>query len=178
MNILFFILLSFFLFVLQTILLPSFSWFSQCFDLLIILVLYLSLLSGRQAVILPIVLIGAVMDSTSGVPFFLHIFSYLWVYLIVRMVRQFFFQRSLIFILMISIVSVAIQQCLVILSILMQHGVPAVLELNFGLMVRQVFWGLLFIGPGLWLVNVARVNWLAVASAVKKQITQHNRGQF
>lgn len=178
MNILFFTILTLFLFVLQTIILPSFTWFSHCFDLLIIMVLYLSLISKRHIVLLPIMLIGAVMDSTSGVPFFLHIFSYLWIYLIVQMVKQLLFQRSLIFILIISVVSVAIQQGLLMLSVFIQRGTYAVFELNYGLMIRQIFWGLVLIGPGIWLMDIARINWITVTSAIKKQMFQRSKGEL
>ena len=178
MNILFFIILILTLFVSQTILFPSFTWFSQCFDLLIIVVLYLSLISRRHLVVLPIMLIGAVMDSTSGVPFFLHIFSYLWIYLIVQLVKQLLFQRSLIFLLIISIVSVATQQVLIILSIFIQRGPVAMLELNYGLMIRQIFWGLVIIGPSVWFVNIARTHWLSLTSELKKQMIRSYRGEL
>lgn len=178
MNILFFIILTLTLFVVQTIILPSVSFFPQCFDLMIMVVLYISMLARRHLALLPIIFIGAVMDSISGVPFFLHIFSYLWIYFIVQLVRQFLFAQSLVFLLAISIVSVAIQQGLIVLSILIQQGSEAVLNLDFGMFIRQVFWGMILIGPGIWLMNISRVNFLAVTRMIKKQVTRKYRGEL
>ncbi len=178
MNIFFFIILTLTLFILQTVILPSFSWFYQCFDLLIIVVLYISLISRRHSVMFAIVFIGALMDSTSGVPFFLHIFSYLWIYLIVQLVKQLLFQRSLVFILIISVVSVVIQQGLVLLSIFIQQGSQAFMDFNFGLLIRQAFWGLLIIGPAVWLVNIGRINWLIASRILKKQMIRKYKGEL
>ena len=122
MNIFFFISLTLILFVFQTLILPSFSWFSHSFDLLIIEVLYLSLFSKRSSVIIAIILIGALMDSASGVPFFFYIFSYLWIYIVVQLVSQFLFQRSVLFVMVISMVSVMVQQCLLLLTVFIQQG--------------------------------------------------------
>lgn len=178
MNIFFFIILTLFLFILQTVILPTFSWFPQCFDLLIIVILYISLITNRHSVLFAVVFIGAVMDSTSGVPFFLHIFSYLWIYIIVQLVKQLLFQHSLVFILVISVVSVLIQQGLVLLSIFVRQGPDAFIGFNYGLLIRQAFWGLLFIGPSIWLINTARVNWIFTARAVKKQLVRKYRGEL
>ena len=122
MNVLFFIIFTLFLIVLQTIVLPSFPWFAQCFDLLIIDILFLSLISSHYSIIAAIVVIGCIMDSVSGVPFFYHIFSYLWIYIIVQIVKQLLFQRSIMFILIISIVSILIQHVLLLLSVFVNQG--------------------------------------------------------
>lgn len=54
------------LIVFQTAVLPSFFWFSHCFDLLIIVVLYLSLAFSRAGAVFAIAGMGIVMDSISG----------------------------------------------------------------------------------------------------------------
>lgn len=122
MNAVFFIGLTLFLIVLQTIVLPSFSWFVQCFDLLIIVVLFLSLISSHFSMVFAIVMIGSVMDSISGVPFCFYTFSYLWSYIIVHLAKQMLFKQSIIFILIVSLLSVVIQQGLLLLSVFVSHG--------------------------------------------------------
>ncbi len=178
MNIFFFTFLSLTLFIFQTVILPSFSWFNQCFDLLIILVLYLSLISNRSSILFAIIFIGAVMDSISGVPFFYHILSYLWIYIIVLLVKQLLFQRSLVFILIISIVSVLIQHGLLLLSIFIQQGQNAIIGFDYGLMVRQMFWGLIIIPPCIWFVNVCRQHWNYVAKMMKKEFIRQYKGEL
>jgi len=63
MNGLFFVILTVFLIVFQTVIFPSFIWFSQCFDLMIMNIIFLSLVYSHYAVILTIILIGGIMDS-------------------------------------------------------------------------------------------------------------------
>lgn len=178
MNIFFFTILTLFLFIVQTIILPSFSWFSHCFDLLIIVVLCISLISDRHSVLFAIVFIGAIMDSTSGVPFFLYIFSYVWIYIVVQLAKQLLFQRSMVLILILSLVSVLIQQGLILLSIFIQQGTQALLVFNYGLLIRQSFWAVLFIGPGIWLVDTLRIYWIFTVKTVKKQMIRKYKGEL
>ena len=160
MHIVFFIVLTLFLIIIQTIILPSFSWFDQCFDLLIIEVLFLSFISSHYSMVLAIIIIGCVMDSISGVPFCYHTFSYVWMYIIVQIVKQLFFQRSIIFIFIISIVAIPIQHGFLLFSVFVHQGVDSIGEFNFNLLTRQVFWGVVFIPPGVGLVNALWQNWI------------------
>jgi rod shape-determining protein MreD len=176
MNAVFFIFLTVFFIILQTIVLPSFAWFPQCFDLMIINVLFLSLRSSHYAMVFAVILIGCIMDSVSGVPFSLHIFSYVWIYIIVYLVKQFLFKQSILFILIISMVSVVIQQGLYVFSIFINHGSQAIQAIDLGLLIRQVFWGCVFIPLGIWLVTIFRQKWLLVTKTMGKQMAQKYRG--
>lgn len=176
MTAVFFIIHTLFLIVMQTIVLPSLSCFAQCFDLMIINVLFLSLVSSHHLTVAAIVAIGCIMDSMSGVPFFYHIFSYLWIYIIVHLVKHFFFRRSIIFIHIISFVSVAIQQGMLLLSVLVTHGFESVLEFDGMLLMRQAFWGFVFIPPCIWLVKVSWRFWIFMIKSMRKQILKSGRG--
>ena len=160
MHIVFFIVLTLFLIVTQTIILPSFSWFDQCFDLLIIEILFLSFISSHFSIVLAIIIIGCVMDSISAIPFFYHILSYVWIYIIVQIIKQLLFQRSTLFIFIISIVSISIQHGFLLFSVFVHQGAGSILEFNFGLLIRQVFWGVVFIPPSIWVLNVFWQNWI------------------
>jgi len=175
MNALFFIFLTFFLIVIQTVVLPSFSWFAYCFDLLIINVLFLSLISNHYSMIFVIIIIGCVMDSISGVPFCYHVFSYLWIYLIVYIAKQLLFQRSLVFLLIISILSIAIQHGLLFFSLFVSPG-DIDLNIDLTLLIRQIFLGLALIPPGIWLVNISWRNWILAIKFLQKQIGYNHRG--
>jgi len=172
MKSLFFILLTFCLIVIQSAILPSFSRFDQCFDLLIIDILFLSLISSHYSMIFAVIIIGCIMDSISGVPFSFHIFSYLWIYMIVQIAKQLVFQKSMIFILIISIASVLIQHGLLLFSVFIKQGSNTILAFDFTLLIRQVFWGFVFIPPGIWLVKVFWQSWIFVTKFIKKQIVQ------
>ncbi len=176
MNVLYLVILTLMLILLQTVVFPSFSWFSQCFDLVIMDILFLSLLYSHYAVILAIILLGMIMDSISGAPFFYHVFSYLWIYLIVQLFKQFVFQRSIIFIQIISLISVFIQHVLLLFSVFIQQGKYAIGQMDFTLMAKQLFWGGILIPPGVWLINILGQNWMYMAKILKKQFVQKNRG--
>ncbi len=169
MNALFFILLTLFLMILQTVILPSFSFFMQCFDLLIIVVLFMCLVSSHYSTIFGIAVIGIIMDSISGVPFFYHLFSYVWVYIIVYLVRQFLFQKSILFILIMSIVSVGIQHLLLLFSIFVRTSGQDVLAFDFSLLIRQLFWGFIVIPPSIWFVSGFRNYWLKTGLQIQRR---------
>ncbi len=127
---------------------------------MIINILLLCFLSTRYPTVLSIILIGMIMDSISGVPFGFHIFSYLWIYLLVYLVRQFLFQKSLIFVLVISIVSVAIQQGLLLFSIAVGSSDQSLLNIDFKMVIHQLFWGVVFIPPGVRFMNTLYKHWI------------------
>ncbi|MCP4023691.1 MAG: hypothetical protein GY729_17735 [Desulfobacteraceae bacterium] len=172
MTFVFFAILTLFLIILQTVILPEFSWYPQCFDLLIIDILFLSLTFTRYSMLVFIVLIGAVMDSVSGAPFCHYIFSYLWIFLIVQLLKRFVFPKSVMFVFIISVVSVLIQHGLVLFSVYVNHGQQGVGAMDFILMLKQVLWGVLVIPPGIWLTNVLWQNWIFIIRYTKKRIEQ------
>lgn len=178
MNAVFFILLTLFFVAFQTILLPSFLWFEQCFDLVIIEILFLSFISSHYSIILSITAIGCLMDSISGVPFGHHIFSYLWVYIIVQIARQLLFQRSTVFIFIMSIVSISIQHGFLLFSVFVRHGVDAIWNFNFNLLVWQTFWGVVFIPPGLWLINVFWQKWILKTKFFQNSVFQNTEDRI
>ena len=165
-------MLTLFLILVQTVLFPSLPWFSQSFDILIVEIIYLSLLSSHYATIVAIIVIGCIMDSLSGVAFFHYIFSYLWIFLIVQLFKQLVFQRSVLFVLIISLVSVLIQQGLILFSLFIHQGAEPMGRVNFSLMAKQLFWAGVFIPPLIWGVNGVRHYWLDMAKMVKKQLAQ------
>ncbi|WDP86738.1 MAG: hypothetical protein HUN05_17770 [Desulfobacter sp.] len=116
------------------------------------------------------------MDSLSGVPFFLHIFSYFGVYMIVQLLKQFVFQRNLVFMMVISLISVAIHQGLILFSIFVSNGQEGVLTLDFSLMLRQLIWGVLFIPPGIWGMNLMRQNFVYFARQIRRELERKYRG--
>lgn len=175
MNAVFFIIFTLFLIVIQTVVLPCFSFFPQCFDLLLIDIIFLSLISSHASMIFAIILIGCAMDSISGAPFYFYIFSYLWVYIIVHIVKKMLFQRSIIFIFIMGIVSVLIQQGLMLFSMLVSQG-SSVAEVDFGLLGRQAFWGFILIPPGVGLLNICFQNWIFATKLFQKQMAQKYRG--
>ncbi len=176
MNAVFLILLTFFLTVMQTVLFPAFSFFSDRFDLLIIAALFLSLISTHHSMVIALVIIGCIMDSMSGVPFFFHIFSYVLIYLIVHLVKRMIFKQSIIFLLIISLMAVLIQHILLFFSIFVRQEAGAPLGFDYFLLAKQAFWGLIIIPPCISILHRYRKNWLAMTKRMKKQMAETYRG--
>lgn len=156
MNLLFFSAAALGLVVAQTIVLPALSWAPYTFDLLIVLVLYLSLVFSHYGAIIAIILLGVIMDSLSGVPFFFHIFSYLWVYFLVQLLKQVVFQRSALFMLTVSLLAVLVQQGLILFSVFLDQGEQGVLAMDYSRMAWQLLLGGVLISPGVWILSALR----------------------
>ncbi len=155
-NFLFFFLAAIALILCQTVLLPGNALFDQGVDLLFIVVLQISLNVSHFTAVAGIVLLGAMMDSISGGPFFIHTFSYLWVYIIVQLSRQFVFHRSALFVIAVSTAAVGIQQMLTLFSIFASQGEPDLLNIDYSLLVQQLFFGAIYIPVGVWGLNMMR----------------------
>ena len=175
-NFSFFFMAALGLIICQTVVFPAFSWFAQCFDSLIIAVLYLSLVYSGSVGVISIFVIGLVMDSLSGGPFFLHTFSYLWVFMVVQMFKQVVFQRSALFIMTVSLIAVAIQQILMLFSIFVTHGQPGLAGVDYSLVIRQIIWGVLLIPAGVWMTNILRQNYLFTIRRVRRELARKYRG--
>ena len=176
MKVLFFIILTFFLIILQSIILPFFSWSAQSFDLLIIDIFFLSFIATRHTMIFAVIVIGCIMDSISGVPFSYYVLSYLWIYIVVYIARQLFFDQSVIFVICISLASVIIQHLLLLFSILIRQGSSGLLEFDFDLLIKQAFWGFIFIPLSIWAVNIFWVRWNLMTKLMHKQFIQNYKG--
>ena len=173
MKVLFFIILTLFLMILQSVVLPSFSWFEQSFDLLIIDILFLCLIASRHSMILAVISIGCIMDSISGVPFSYHVLSYLWIYIMVYIIRQLLFDQSVVFVIIISLASVIIQHLLLLVSIFVGNGNDNLSEFKFDLLIKQTFWAFIFIPLSIWIINILWVRWNLMTKLMYKQLIQH-----
>lgn len=151
-----------FIVVFQTVLLPGFSGTFYFFDLTIILIVYISLYSSHYSAVAAIAGIGGIMDSLSGGPFFLYTFSYVWIFLIVQLARQFVFQTSALFVMVISLLSVAIQQGIFLFSVFARQDYTGVESMDIALMLRQVAWGGVMIPLGVGMISTGNRRWQAL----------------
>ena len=161
--------------LLETVLLPTFDWFPKGFDLMIVPVLLLSLTYTHYLAVAAVIFMGIVMDSLSGSAFFFHVFSYVWIYIIVQLFRQFVFHGSVIFICIISVVSVLIQQGLSLFSILISHGNAGILQTDGSLMAGQVMFGAVLIPIGFWALQLFLSLWMDFATSMHRSYRQRYR---
>lgn len=78
--------------------------------------------------------------------------------MIVQILKQVVFQRSIVFMTVVSLSSVFIQQGLILFSIFLDHGQTGVLAADYSRMLWQVGLGGLLIPPGIWAMTVLRQN--------------------
>jgi rod shape-determining protein MreD len=168
MNGFFFVLATLFFILLQTVLMPAAGWSPPGFDLMMILVLFLSLHVSHHAILIALVCIGAIMDSLSGGPFFLFSLTYIWIYIVVQLLKSVVFQTSSPFIVLISLTAMVIHQGLVVCSVFIQHDQAGIREIDLSLMVRQVVWGTFLIPPGVWLISMVYRYWCRQVRQMKK----------
>ncbi|MFU8768970.1 MAG: rod shape-determining protein MreD [Desulfotignum sp.] len=168
MKWLFFAITSLFLIVLQTVIFPAFSWFSCRFDLTLIVIVFLSLNYSKYWALGAVAGIGGIMDSLSGGPFFLYMFSYIWIFLIVQLARQLVFQTSVLSVLIISFLSVVVQQGLFLFSVLVQQDHTGIWPVEMSRLFQQALWGAVVIPPGIWVVSRLFGGWQTMGRAAAK----------
>lgn len=176
MHFIFFFFATLGLVILQTVIIPNFSWFPYCFDLMIINVLYLSLFSPRYWVPFCLVILGSIMDSLSGAPFFLHTVLYLCIYLIVFFLRRLVFQHSAIFVFMVSLVSACIYQGLVMFSVFLLQGHKAITAADYSLCIGQIIWAAVGIPIGVWFLKIMHQKFLHAVKQSRRQMARKYGG--
>ena len=172
MNFLFYPILSLFLVILQTIVVPETFFFNACFDLLIINVLYISLVTSHGLMIFYMVVLGWIMDSLSGAPFGFYISSYVWIYLFVQILRHVIHAGSLIFVPVISVAAVFMEHGFLIFTLLVRQGGWFFSSADVVAMCKQALMGFFIIPPCLWLVHRFRMGW----DAKMRRLTGENAG--
>lgn len=172
MTALFFILVTLILIIVQTVILPSFSIFFHSFDLLIVVVLFLSMISEKHWIVLAYILLGAIMDSISGVPFFFHIFSYLWMYVLVFLMRQLLFKRSFFFIVLLSGSALLIQQMFLLFCLFVKYDASVILNFDYSSFLRQFAAGIIIIPSGFWAIQVSFDAWNKTVEYIQKHIAR------
>lgn len=166
-NALFFVVLTLFLLIIQTIILPMSGFFIQTFDLMIIVILFLSLVIAHLSVLLVIAGIGIIMDSLSGAPFGYYLFSYLWLYTIVSLFRQFFFQKSVAFLMVVSIASVLIQQLMFLFSVFITSSDTSPFHFDVSYFIPQLFWAFIIIPPWIMGLDIIYKQWVKLGNMLK-----------
>ncbi len=152
MKVSFLVFLSFFLVILQTTILPEFSFFGHLFDLIIINILYVSLFFSHPAVIFIVIFIGVVMDSISGSPFGFYVSAYIWMYIMVKALKQYVFPTSFFIMPIVAVLALLIEHFFLIVTVFILHGKKSVMVLNYSLMAEQLVWAFFVIPVAIRLI--------------------------
>ncbi len=159
MKFLFYIILFILLIIVQTAILPNFPFFSQSFDLLIVNILYMSIVFSSPWLLVVIVLQGCIMDSISGTPFGLYMSAYLWICILVQIMKRFVHSGNLIFLPVISALSVFVENSFLVFFFFVRYGEANFYSQDIMLMVKQMAWAF-FIAPlMIWIMHVLQRKW-------------------
>jgi cell shape-determining protein MreD len=107
MTILFYILVSLFLVIIRTTLMPILPIFEKFYDLLIPIVIFLGFFRSKREGIPVVMLMGLIMDGLSGGPMGLYLIIYVWLYIGVRWAAQVFSTGSLFMLTLAILIGVA-----------------------------------------------------------------------
>ncbi len=159
MKFLFYIILFILLIIVQTAILPNFPFFSQSFDLLIVNILYMSIVFSSPWLLVVIVLQGCIMDSISGTPFGLYMSAYLWICILVQIMKRFVHSGNIIFLPFISALSVFVENFFLVFFFFVRYGEANFYSQDIMLMVKQMAWAF-FIAPlMIWIIHVLQKKW-------------------
>jgi cell shape-determining protein MreD len=146
MTILFDMLVSIFLVIIKTTVIPGIPLFSKFYDLLIPIVIYLGFFRSLKEGVPIIIFFGIIMDSLCGGPVGLYLATYVWLYAGMRWFSQYLHTGSLV------LLAVAVA-CGVVFEIFILLGYMFLLAPNASIpadavqtIVLQILWAL-FTGP-------------------------------
>ena len=163
--------LSFILIIIQTTIFPYFSFFYQCFDLIIISILYISIFFSHPIMIIGIVFQGYIMDSISGTPFGYYIISYVWIYLCVQILKKFISTRDFILIPVLSLISVFIENIFLFFIFFIKYGKEAVVLIDFIIMLEQMVLAFIFVTPFILILRRFEKPWNYFIEKIFEKIT-------
>lgn len=146
MTYFFHICICFALVILQTTIMPYFSFLDKFYDLLSPFVVYLSLFRSTRESLPVILLFGFIMDNLSGGPFGLYLTTYLWLFIGVRWVVTYVDIRNSILFPFVVAAGVLIQNLMFIGAIMVLRPGSWFSSLAVKTISTQVFWAI-FTGP-------------------------------
>lgn len=140
MTYLFYFIISIFLILFQTVLIPHLLDLRYFYDLFIPFVLYLTLFRPFIEGVPVIFVLGLILDSLSAGPFGLYGTSYLWLYFSVKWGVRYLHFGNIILLPLVVIVSVSVQNIIFIGAVFLFGKDWMLQDLYFDDMLRQVAW--------------------------------------
>ncbi len=163
--------LSFILIIIQTTIFPCFSSLNQCFDLLIINILYISIFFSHPIMIIAIVFQGYIMDSISGTPFGYYIISYIWIYFCIQILKKFISFKDLILIPILSLVSVFIEHVFLLFIFFVKYGKQGIGSIDFIIILKQMGLAFIFVTPCIFILYRLENSWNYFMEKIFEKIT-------
>ncbi len=166
MNILFFAFIFFFFLIIQTCILSYSSGLFLCFALELVPVLLVSIRYHRHTACFCVALAGLFMDSLSGCAFFTHMFSYIWIYIMIQFFKRLVFLKNFFFILIVTVLSICIELGMMLFPVLVAQGQVPDGDLLY---VKQAVIAMITVPPMVWMVDALRKYWLDFVQTMQEK---------
>ncbi len=137
----FYICASLCLIIFQTTIIPHIPLFNNFYDLLIPFIIYLGLFRPAREGILFILVSGFLMDNLSGGPFGLYLTTYLWLFIVVKLIIKYLHARNNILLLFIVAAGVLMENLIFIVSIFLSIPDSQFLAITIRTVIFQILWG-------------------------------------
>ena len=154
------------LIILQTSIFPFYHGLKNCFDLLLVLVLFFSLNFTHPLLLIAVLLIGCCMDSLSEAPLGLYTAVYLWIFISVWGLKRLVHSGNFIFLPLISGAAVLLENSFLFLSFFVRHGGAAIVMSDLILAGCQALWAAFLIPIAILLVELLHVRCDAIDSGM------------
>ena len=128
------------LIIFQTTIIPHISLFNNFYDLLIPFIIYLGLFRPTRESIFFILVPGFLMDNLSGGPFGLYVTTYLWLFIVVKLLIKYLYARNNILLLFIVAAGVLMENIIFIINISMSGHNSQFLAITIRTVIFQVLW--------------------------------------
>ncbi len=172
MNIVFFVFVFFFFLILQTCV-PGLSSSFAVMGLDLVPIILLSILYQHYGILAGLIAAGILMDSLSGCAFFTHMFSYIWIYVMIQFLKKRVFLKHSLFILLVSLLSVCIESVMTIFPCIVESCQFPPVETFF--QWKQIGFAVVLLPILIWGVDILREQWLVLAAGVAKNVSQAYR---
>ena len=128
------------LIIFQTTIIPHIPLFNNFYDLLIPFIIYLGLFRPTREGILFILALGFLMDNLSGGPFGLYVTTYLWLFIVVKLLIKYLHARNNILLLFIVAGGVLMENVIFIVSIFISGTDSQFLTITTRTVIFQILW--------------------------------------
>ncbi|MBF0378305.1 MAG: hypothetical protein HQK72_12605 [Desulfamplus sp.] len=145
--------LSLSLIMIQTSIIPSLPIFSGFFDIILIVVLFLSLMCSNSILIIGIILVGFFMDSLSDAPLGLYTVTYIWIFILIQFLKRFIHRGNIIFLPCISAFSVTMENSFLFFSFFVRYGRDAISIEDIVFAGKQSVWAFFVIPISIVLIH-------------------------
>jgi len=140
MPYLFYMFTGFFFAVIQTSILPVFSFFENFYDLQIILILYLGFFCSLSRTFPFIIFWGFLMDSISGGPFGLYLTVYIWLFVGANLLSNIFHYDGIVSLVIIMVFGVLFQNIVFLSSIAIMDKQWLIFWESWIIVLKQMLW--------------------------------------